>query len=88
MIKDMARITIEQAENMMFDLLGKEDMGDRIYEFAQALFVKYIDKIEAENQVINKDILDRCEEWYDHAQDEFFQTVYDRITKFMMWGEQ
>ena len=83
----MARITIEEAEQKMFDLLNAEDMGDRIYEFAQELFQRYINVIESGNTITNKDVLDRYEEWYDGVQEEFYQAVYDRATKFLTNGE-
>ena len=47
----MDKISIESAEQMMYMLLDKEDMGDRIYEFAQELYQRYIRKIEDEFKV-------------------------------------
>lgn len=79
-------MTIKQAEQKMFDMLKAEQMGDRIYEFAQALYQRYINVIETGNK-INTDVLDQDEEWYDGVHDEFFQAVYDRIAKFMEEGE-
>lgn len=79
-------MTVEQAEQKMFDMLNAEQMGDRIYEFAQELYQRYINVIETGNK-INTDVLDRYEEWYDGVHDEFFQAVYDRINKFMKEGE-
>lgn len=80
------KITIEQAEWKLFDMLNAELMGDRIYEFAQELFYRYINVIETGNK-IETDVLGRDEEWYDEVHDEFFQAVYDRINKFMKEGE-
>lgn len=79
----MAKISIEQAEQMMFDSLAKEDMGDRIWEFAQELYQKYIRQIEEKHTVVNKDVLDRDEEWYDGIYEEFFQEVYERMINFL-----
>lgn len=83
----MSKITIAQAESEIFDMLAAENMGDRIYEFAQGLFDKYVNLIECADEV-DMDALERDERWYDHAREEFFQTLYDRITKLMMYGEQ
>ncbi len=81
-------LTIEQAEQKMFDMLKAEQMGDRIYEFAQELYQRYINVIETGTEIEGKDeYLDSDEEWYDEIHDEFFQTVYDRIRKFMKEGE-
>ena len=81
-------MTIEQAEQKMFDMLKAEQMGDRIYEFAQELYQRYINVIETGTEIEGKDeYLDSDEEWYDEIHDEFFQTVYDRIRKFMKEGE-
>ena len=81
------RIDIEQAEQKMFELLKKEQMGDRIYEFAQDLYQRYINVLETKYNITNKDVLDRDEEWYDNVHDEFFQGVYNRMLGFLIEGE-
>lgn len=78
----MDKISIESAEQMMYMLLDKEDMGDRIYEFAQELYQRYIRKIE-ENFEVDESNLDINERWYDAIYEEFFQAVYDEMVKFL-----
>lgn len=82
----MAQLTVEQAQRELFSMLNAEDMGDRIYEFAQALFERYVNLIECADK-IDTDVLESDEAWYDDAREEFFQAVYDRILKFMKEGE-
>ena len=83
----MARITIEEAREDLFSQLRCESIGDRIYEFAQELFQRYINLIECADEVTGLDVLDSGEEWYDGVQEEFYQAVYDRATKFLTNGE-
>lgn len=79
----MAKISIEQAESMVFDLLNKEDLGDRIYEFAQELFQRYIRQISERYSIENPDVLDRHEEWYDGVYEDFHQEVYAKMIDFL-----
>jgi hypothetical protein len=78
----MAKIDVEQAENKMFELLAKEDMGDRIYEFAQDIFQSCINVVETNSEIDDRD-LDSTEEWYDEIQDDFYQSVYEKMTEFL-----
>lgn len=77
----MDKISIESAEQMMYMLLDKEDMGDRIYEFAQELYQRYIRKIEDEFKVERPDWTDV--EWYDGIYEDFFQEVYAKMIEFL-----
>lgn len=77
------KISIEQAENLMLDKLAKEDMGERIYDFAQELYQQYIREIEDKYRVENPNVLDRYEKWYDGIYEEFFQTVYDTALSYL-----
>lgn len=79
----MDKISIESAEQMMYMLLDKEDMGDRIYEFAQELYQRYIRKIEDEFKVERPDCMSRDEEWYDGIYEDFFQEVYAKMIEFL-----
>ena len=79
----MDKISIESAEQMMYMLLDKEDMGDRIYEFAQELYQRYIRKIEEEFKVERPDCMSRDEEWYDGIYEDFFQEVYAKMIEFL-----
>lgn len=78
----MAQLTIEQAQRELFSMLNAEDMGDRIYEFAQNLFERYVNLIECADK-IDTDMLESDEAWYDDAREEFFQAVYDRAKNFL-----
>jgi len=79
----MDKISIESAEQMMYMLLDKEDMGDRIYEFAQELYQRYIRKIEDAFKVERPDCMSRDEEWYDGIYEDFFQEVYAKMIEFL-----
>lgn len=78
------KLTIEGAQKYMFDLLNKEDMGDRIYELAQDIFQGCINVVE-NNSVIEgvEEYLDTGQAWYDEIQEEFYQAVYDKMTDFL-----
>lgn len=88
-------LLVENAEQMMRDMLSKESMGDRVYEFAQKLFHSYINVIEAGHRIVDDEgefcgDSDDCHDgvaWYDDIQEEFFQAVYDRIKDFLENGE-
>lgn len=81
---DKGNITIGQAQAKMFALLNVEQMGDRVYEFAQDLFQKYIAFIEKSYKIDGvEEYLDIDEEWYDEIQEEFYQAVYDKINDFL-----
>ena len=89
----MKEIEIWEAEQKMRDMLESESMGDRIYEFAQDLFQRYIGVIEASNRIVDADGF-YCEgdchdgvAWYDDIQEEFYQAVYDRMIDFLKRGE-
>lgn len=81
------KITIDEARSKMFTLLGKKSMGDAVYELAQDIFQSCINVIETNNEVIDNDVLDRDEEWYDEIQDEFYQQVYNKLIDFLKNGE-
>jgi len=82
-------LSVGDAEQMMRDLLSKESMGDRVYEFAQNLFQRYINVIHAGHRIANIDGVFEDdndhggEAWYDGIQEEFFQAVYDRMSDFL-----
>ena len=78
----MKKITIEEAEQILFNLLD-DDIEDVVYEAARALLFKLVKKVEDNYTIVNKDILDRGEEWYDSVEDLFMQEVYDRMSKFL-----
>lgn len=82
----MAQLTVEQAQRELFSMLNAEDMGDRIYEFAQDLFERYVNLIECADK-IDTDTLESDEAWYDDAREEFFQAVYDKATIFLTNGD-
>lgn len=82
------KITIEDAQRAMYEKLEKVSMGDKVYEFAQDIFQGFINMIETENEI--KDAEERLEsdqEWYDEIQEDFYQTVYDKLTDFLKNGE-
>ena len=81
------KITIEQAEVMLTDMLEKISMGDKVYEFAQNLFDAFVNVVETSNEIVDNDTLNSGEMWYDEIRDDFFQMVYDKITNFMKKGE-
>lgn len=78
-----AKLTIEQAQYCMFDRLKKADLGDRVYEFAQNIFQRFINFIETGAEIKDKERLDSGEAWYDEIQEEFYQAVYDKLTEFL-----
>jgi hypothetical protein len=77
------KLTIEQAQHAMFELLKKADLGDRVYEFAQGIFQGFINFLETGAEIKDKERLDSGEEWYDGIQEEFYQAVYDKLTEFL-----
>lgn len=79
----MKQITMLEAQKKMFDLLKEKDMGDTIYEAAQAVFQDAINAIETGNEIIDKDELDTGQEWYDEIQEEFYYAVYDKLAEFL-----
>ena len=78
----MKKISIEEAEQRLFEMLDKEDIGDVIYEAVRELFMKYVRRIEDGFKVTSPDILDRYEEWYDGVQDSFMEAGYDKMLKY------
>ena len=79
----MAKISIEQAEQELFDLLYAEDIEDRLYDLAKDLFDKSVRKIEDEHTIENPDVLDRDEEWYDSSFEEFMRQAFGRMIDFL-----
>ena len=80
-VMEKQKITTAGAEQKMFALLALEDMGDRIYEFAQELYQRYIRQIEDEFKVECPDWPDV--EWYDGIYEDFFQEVYAKMIEFL-----
>ena len=82
-----------EAQSMLLGSLDKENFGDRVYEFAQDLFQSGINVIESNNEIrdIDGNLADsehsNEDMWYDDVQEEFFQKVYDKLTKFLTIGE-
>lgn len=93
-IKAAPVLCVDDAEQMMREMLAKESMGDRVYEFAQVLFHRYINVIEAGHRICDAEgpygDSEDCHDgvaWYDDIQEEFFQSVYDRLLNFLKNGE-
>ena len=79
----MDKITVYEAQKKVYELLNNEYLGDRVYEFAQELFDKYINWIELKNEIIDKDALDSSEAWYDEIQEDFFESVYEKLIDYL-----
>ena len=83
-------ITIDQAEQEVRALMNKEQIEDRVYELAQELATKYIDKVAKENTIIDcdgnvcndEDGLDGHggEMWYDEVRDEVMKGLFEMIS--------
>ena len=73
-------INATKAERLLFEILAKEGIEDAVDNFAESLFQKCIDAVEAENNVCNED--GSGHEWYDEAHDEFRETVFKRLKGF------
>lgn len=84
MKKLKCKLDISGAQKLMFELLDKVDMGDKIYELAQDIFQGCINVVETNSTIKGvEEYLDSGEEWYDEIQEEFYQKVYDKVKQFM-----
>ena len=79
------RISIPEAETLLFKELDATSFGDAIYELAGELFQKCIIAVESKNTVTGE--MDTDEAWYDEAQQDFYQKVYDKMLDFLQNGE-
>ena len=79
----MDKITVYEAQKKVYELLYNEYLGDRVYEFAQNLFNKYINWVELKNEIIDKDVFESSEEWYDEIREDFFETVYEKLIDYL-----
>ena len=81
-------ITIDQAEQEVRALMNKEQIEDRVYELAQELATKYIDKVAEENTIIDCDGRPCTEDdgsgemWYDEVRDEVMKGLFEMISDF------
>lgn len=76
------KITTAGAEQKMFALLAREDMGDRIYEFAQELYRRYIEFIQYSYDIEGATDEDDVA-WYDGIYEDFHQEVYAKMIEFL-----
>lgn len=81
----MKKISIEEANSLIFDMLRREHIEDRFYELACDLFQKYVTKIAEENEIEDWGTVDEegGEMWYDESQDEFLRCAFARIKEFV-----
>lgn len=79
----MERLSIEQAEHKLFDLLYSESIEDRLYELAQDLFNRSVRKLEEEYEVEDLEFLESDAEWYDDSYDEFIRQAFGRMSDFL-----
>ena len=83
--KIMNTIKEQNAQDKLFKLLERIDMGDAVYEMAQSIFQKCIDDVESNGMVVDNDgnDYDSGEAWYDDVQEDFFECVYEKLKKFL-----
>ena len=86
----MKKISIQEAEQKMWELLDKEHLEDRLYELARELTNQYIEKIEKEYTIVdvdgvpcNSELSEDGEMWYDDVREELVIDIFERVTNFV-----
>ena len=79
------KISIDEAQALMYNSLNVVDFGDKAYELAQDIFQGFINVIETNCEIEGvEEYLDPDQEWYDEIQEDFYQQVYDKLTEFLL----
>jgi hypothetical protein len=79
------KITIDEAQALMYNSLNVVDFGDKVYELAQDIFQGFINVIETKCEIEGvEEYLDSDQAWYDEIQEDFYQQVYDKLTEFLL----
>lgn len=81
-------ISIFDAEQKVREFANKELVEDRVYELAQDLVNKYIDKVEEEFAItdvngaecVGKSCVDTM--WYDDVRDDAMKIIFEKLDAF------
>ena len=82
-------ISEQGAEDELRKRFNNENIEDRIYEFANNLFMKYVVDVENEYAVVDEKgkpaglDSNKSEMWYDDCRDEIVQGIYDKVREFL-----
>lgn len=81
-------ISIFDAEQKVREFANKELVEDRVYELAQDLVNKYIDKVEKEFAITDENGVEcdgeSCDGtmWYDDARDDAMKIIFEKLDAF------
>ena len=73
-------ISIFDAEQKVREFANKELVEDRVYELAQDLVNKYIDKVEEEFAITDVNGDDTM--WYDDVRDDAMKIIFEKLDAF------
>lgn len=83
----MEKINIYEAENLVRKMANDELIQDRVYELAQGLTEKYIEKVAGTNEIDGLDEYGSGEEWYDEVKEEAMHILFEKLSAFFR-GEE
>ena len=81
-------ISIFDAEQKVREFANKELVEDRVYELAQDLVNKYIDKVEEEFAITDVNggeyVGESCDGtmWYDNVRDDAMKIIFEKLDAF------
>ena len=82
-IKDGKEVlSVDDAQAKLLEAISKTELGDDIYELAEKLRHKCIERIEKEYDIDCSD-LSSGESWHDNVFEETHDIVYEAILKFL-----
>ena len=73
-------ISIFDAEQKVREFANKELVEDRVYELAQDLVNKYIDKVEEEFAITDENGDDTM--WYDEVREDAIKIIFEKLDAF------
>lgn len=73
-------ISIFDAEQKVREFANKELVEDRVYELAQDLVNKYIDKVEEEFAITDENGNDTM--WYDDVREDAMKIIFEKLDAF------
>lgn len=77
-------ISIFDAEQKVREFANKELVEDRVYELAQDLVNKYIDKVEEEFAITDENGVECVGEslWYDDVREDAMKIIFEKLDAF------
>lgn len=73
-------ISIFDAEQKVREFANKELVEDRVYELAQGLVNKYINKVEEEFAITDENGDDTM--WYDEVREDAMKIIFEKLDAF------